>query len=581
VTLGHNHGRRGQVLPIFALFLIVLCGFAALAVDVSGVYSARRFYRSTADAAALAGGQDLQTPGSRAVGANDRKTARHHAMDSLTTELGISGALPGTCTNFDIDVTDTCVLPGTAFHVSIKAGTYSGQPSPIACQSCDPARSVQVGLRNASYQLSFARVLGQSSWNVGVISVAGLAWSKAYAVVTLRPPKATGSTFDVNDIVLNSNGTVVNVHNGDVGSNANMAYSGLGAVLNIDDGYGMYYFDPYNAPQWYTSPPYPPAQIVQQIPTMIADPGYNYPAMRGVLGSSPCSTAPNNCAPTFTDATEASCGIPGANPACTRADLDPSGCGAEVTYLMTSVYTFMATQDPAKVYCYKPGIYDPSNNSKSLVVGTGDVAILMPGAYYFKSPSGGLSVGGRLLGGYRPAPAKGVALMFDECINQCIFQGNNAQTIALNTGTKFPRGTPGAGPAAAIDWNNAPVQTSGPSSPTPAVLMTLLVNKDPDCYVPTSAPFIEPSGCDPGTHDKTINIAGGGQLDIEGVQYMPTDNVQLSGSSDGNGTVGQIIAWTVSYSGGTVLNQEGSGSQGPGTLRLDAACTAPGTPCNP
>jgi hypothetical protein len=132
-----------------------------------------------------------------------------------------------------------------------------------------------------------------------------------------------------------------------------------------------------------------------------------------------------------------------------------------------------------------------------------------------------------------------------------------------------------------MDWNNQPVQTSGALSPTPALLITLLVNKDPDCFVPPPPATQEPPGCDPGTHNKTINIAGGGSLALEGVQYAPTDNFEIHGGSAGNGQVGQIIAYTLFYSGGTHINQEGPPSQGPGTLRLDAACTAPGTPCSP
>jgi len=93
-------------------------------------------------------------------------------------------------------------------------------------------------------------------------------------------------------------------------------------------------------------------------------------------------------------------------------------------------------------------------------------------------------------------------------------------------------------------------------------------------------PLIEPADCRDG-RNQTISISGGGQLYLDGVQYAPTDNVFLSGSSDGKGTVGQIIAWTLTYTGGTTINQEGAGSERPGTLRLDEACTAPGTPCNP
>jgi hypothetical protein len=109
--------------------------------------------------------------------------------------------------------------------------------------------------------------------------------------------------------------------------------------------------------------------------------------------------------------------------------------------------------------------------------------------------------------------------------------------------------------------------------------MTLLVNKDPTCFVPTSPPWQEPSGCD-ALKDKTINLAGSGGLVLEGVQYMPTDNVEISGNSSSNGRVGQIISWTLKYSGGVRINQEGPANEGVGILRLDAACTAPTTPCN-
>jgi hypothetical protein len=170
-------------------------------------------------------------------------------------------------------------------------------------------------------------------------------------------------------------------------------------------------------------------------------------------------------------------------------------------------------------------------------------------------------------------------LMFDDCSGQCIFSGNNALTIALNAGNKYPPGTSGTSALAARDWNNRAIETSGPSSPTPAILITLLVNKDSTCSVPPY-PDREPDPCD-ASKNKTLNLSGGGSLDVEGVQYAPTDNVEIHGGSSGTGQVGQIWAWTLFYSGGTQVNQQGAGSNGPGVLRLDSACTAPGTPCNP
>jgi hypothetical protein len=170
--------------------------------------------------------------------------------------------------------------------------------------------------------------------------------------------------------------------------------------------------------------------------------------------------------------------------------------------------------------------------------------------------------------------------MFNECLNTCIFDGTAAQTIALNVGTKYPPPTSsGVSATAAHDWNDQPVQTSGPGSPSPAILMTLLVKPDLSCLPVPVFPALEPPACD-ASRNKTLNMAGSGSLDIEGVQYAPTDNVEIRGGSIGVGQVGQIWAWTIFYSGGTQINQQGAGSLGPGTLRLDAACTAPGTLCN-
>jgi Flp pilus assembly protein TadG len=575
-----THTERGQVLPLFALFLIVLLGFAALAIDVSGALSARRFYRSVADGAALAGAQDLQQTGSRAVASADRIRARQHAMSSVVGELGVNGALPSACaTAADADVTDACVLPGTTYHVSIRAGVYGGQPAPIVCSECDPARSVQVGVRNASYGLTFSRLLGQSSWNVGVTSVAGLQWAKSYTIVTLRPPAKLGSTYDVKDIKLDG-GTHVTISGGDVATNADMVWTGTDSWLHVDPGYTVSFADWTGPSQNWPAPP-----DGTKIFSYVQDSNYVYPVMSGSRGFALCSDGVTlNCAPKFNDARTAICGAPSATIACTTPALD-AACNTELTYLKTSVYTFMATQDPTKVYCYKPGIYDPSSNPKQLAIGPAEVGILMPGAYYFKSPYGGLTVGGRILGGYRPG-SQGVVLMFDECNNQCIFSGNSALTIALNAGTKYPPGTAGTSATAAHDWNDQAVQTSGPSSPTPAILITLMVKRDIDgpggtqgCVVPTY-PNREPDDCE-ASHNTTINVAGGGSLDLEGVQYAPTDNFAISGGSTGVGQVGQVWAWTIDYKGGTQINQQGAGSNGPGVLRLDSACTAPGTPCIP
>jgi Flp pilus assembly protein TadG len=531
--------RSGQVLPLFALFLVALLAVAALAIDVSGALSARRFYRSAADAASLAGAQDLQQGTTRTITATERTNARTHALQQLVSLLGGSSA---SCN----PAADVVNCPMGPYQVTVKT------PSPT-CVNCDPARSVQVTVRNPSYGLSFARIVGMNSWNVASTSVAGLTFGKSYTIITLRPPKALGSTFDVKDIRVDG-GSIVNVVRGDVGSNSNMEYSGSGSQLTLDPAYNMYYFDPFNAPLWGGTNP-----TGTKIDTLIDDPGYRYPDMTG--------------APTFTDARTSQYAAAGS-----PVDRgDDAACAAEIAKVPASYG--LAAVPVTSVYCFSPGIYNsPSGPNRARVtLGTGEIGLLKPGSYYFKS---GLDIGGQIIGGYEPG-ATGVALMFDECsTTQCDFSGNNAVRIALNAGNRFPPGAAGTAATAARDWTGQLVQTSGPSSPTPPLPITLLVNRDPACFVPTSAPFIEPAGCD-ANHNKTIFMAGGGSLALEGVQYLPTDNAQISGGSAGTGHVGQLISWTLFYSGGTHINQEGPAQEGNGILRLDAACTAPTTPCNP
>ncbi len=545
-----RNGEAGQVLPLVALFMVVLFGMAALAIDVSRAYADLRFYRATADAAALAGAQDLQVATSRVVTTTEQRNAREHSLESLEQALG--GNATGVCAAPGADIVN-CPLNGTPYVVTIQT------PSP-SCSTCDAERSMQVTVGRPDYGLTFARVLGSNEWDLGTTSVAGLAFGKSYTIITLRPPKLLGgSTFDVKDITLDG-GSVVDVDRGDVGSNSNMNYSGLGSELILDSGYKMYYFDPMSGPLWGPNP------AGEKLPTLIEDPNYAYPSMAG--------------APTYDDARTSQFAT---LPAVERADVD-TACADEAAKLDPLRYAFMTGLTPDHIYCYNPGIYlsGPGARNAQIVAGTGDVAILKPGAYYLRS---GAQITSHLIGGYEPG-ADGVALMFDEAgpgpgsCSSCIFYSTSGATVALNAGTRFPPTFAGGAPAtAAIDWAGAPVETSGPDGPTPPILISVLVLKDPDCFVPTSAPFEEPGTCT--ASNKTIELKGGGGVILEGVQYMPTDNVEIGGSSGTTGRVGQIISWTLKYSGGIQINQQGPSTEGPGTLRIDAACSAPGEPCNP
>lgn len=525
-----NDRSRGQVLPLFALMLIALFAIAALAIDVSNALQARRTYRTIADAAALAGGQDLQQVGSRDVNSSDYNRARTHAIESVQGAVG---------------ATATCTAPSTArsdctFATLPYTFSIITPIPPGACATCDPTRSIQVNFADPTFGLTFARILGQSTWNVESISVAGLQFNKSYTIVALRPPKGEAIP-DVRSMRVDG-GTHVFVSRGDVGTNANMTYGGTNSWIQLDSGYQMFYFDPSNPPLWGSSPP------STQITDLILDPLYPIP-VKG--GSPPVGTEDVSGCPAIA-----------------------AGILANAQYAPAVPVDALGAPDMTKIHCYTKGVYP--NAAWDLNVANGTLAILEPGLYFM---DGVLDVQGSLIGGYTPN-SEGVALVFRESVgtqfkNRTSGGGGSVQQIvALNAGTRYGNAN-GDEATAARDYSGGFVQTNT----TPPVLMTVIVQRDTRC--PVTYPF--PADCNNSAENdnKSIDLSGGSGLYLAGVQYAPTDNITLAGNTTTGGYVGQIWAWTIKYTGGSVINQEGAQAEEPGVLRLDAACTAPGTPCIP
>ena len=519
--------ERGQILPLFALMLVAIMAMAALAFDVSNAYAARRAYRTAADAASLAGALDLQVAGTRAVGTAEYNAARQHAEEALEREL---------------NDTVTCVLTGNRSDCTFAALPYEASivtplPSSASCLSCDPDRSVQVSLGHPSFSLTFARVLGLGTWRVAVTAVAGLQHATEYTIFALRPPLSP-TLPNVRSIRIDGN-TDVFVVRGDVGTNANMTYGGSGSELHLDSGYRMDYFDPANPPLWSPSP------IAHKITALVPDPAYPVPT-KGF-------TPPTGAADTVANCTPIAAAIY-ANP-----------------NYAASVPVVAGVPDMSDITCYLPGVY-----SSELGVNNGELAILEPGLYFFDD---GLDAQGSVIGGFAPG-SEGVALVFPES-SGTMFKNRTSggsssltQIVALNAGTKYlnPAGQE-ASPAR--DYAGALIQTNT----TPPKLMTVIVPPDGICR--PELPL--PGACDNAAENrnKAIDLSGGSGLYLAGVQYAPSDNITISGNTATGGYVGQVWAWTLTYTGGSVINQEGSQSTSPGTIRLDAACTAPGTPCVP
>ena len=149
-------GEGGQVLIVFVLGLAVLMGFVAMSVDVGLILQERRHLQNAADAAALAGAQEL--PGSPAAAvALAQQYAEAHGVD-LT----------------DPDYTFVATTP------------YLADPGKI-----EVTLSHDVGF-------IFGRVLGLDIANVPARAVAGLGVSSTYAIFQTDP--GCNGILDLEDL---------------------------------------------------------------------------------------------------------------------------------------------------------------------------------------------------------------------------------------------------------------------------------------------------------------------------------------------------------------------------------------------
>jgi hypothetical protein len=114
-------GRTGQAIVLFALFVTVMIMFAALVTDAGQIWLNRRYLQNAADAAALAGAQQLP---------NDTSGARAIACDYAANKNGVQG-MTIDCEGSDIQILGNNDQIKVTTHKTIvpMIGTMFGWPS--------------------------------------------------------------------------------------------------------------------------------------------------------------------------------------------------------------------------------------------------------------------------------------------------------------------------------------------------------------------------------------------------------------------------------------------------------------------
>ena len=553
------HGSGGgQILALFALFLIVLVGFAAVATDLGSWLKVRRDYQNAADAAALAGVSFL-------VGTSpDRASARLAAWRSLESQLGVTTP----CTNpltpcGDTPATSPVVVGPYSLWVStppIGAGAkYPG----ASTGSADRTVFTWIEAQNPSF---LARVFGINGSQISAWATAGL-FANKWAVITLRQPGQAGPAQPS----INLAGTTVKltVVNGDVGGNYDMKLnSSTNLVLPGDAQVYLHDYVSCGQSCWgntQINDGNGNLKVARQLPGPVPDPFYPAPTSVASGPTGPTLALPYGYGPANAADTKSGNG---------NVNLGSGGDNPDSAHL-PSVTTpgGVQTCDTAKAVRIGPGYYtnisvngsiclvlDPTYRHTCLSLGTGsgfcsDVPTAvpqtqLPGVFYINGTmsvkGGGMIVGDGVTLVFRPLPSPNdngqftagggasspgiVALNSTETSGAWTRRGVSPYTWAT-TGCSF-------GQSACWQYTSA-----YQSDPTQLGMAVYVMRRD---QLGGSVPADD--------NTSVVKINASAALTWTGITYAPHDNVSLAGQPGHQG-VGQLVAWTFTFNGQTDVMQ--------------------------
>jgi Flp pilus assembly protein TadG len=142
-----HRDRSGVVAILAGVLILALVSFSAIVIDLGFLFYAQRALQSSADAAALAGAQNLN------VGAGGT------AISTAISYSGVSG---------DDNAKANLTITMASGYPQLRCFTSTG----VSCSGADSANGIVV-VEQATVPLYFARIFGVSSWPISAISTAG------------------------------------------------------------------------------------------------------------------------------------------------------------------------------------------------------------------------------------------------------------------------------------------------------------------------------------------------------------------------------------------------------------------------
>lgn len=538
--LNSSHGRGassgGQALAVFAVFVaFVLLLSAALVTDYGSWLKIRRDYQNSVDAAVLQGSVLLDRP----VTAAKQLAAREATWTSLASSLGIT--LPVTDPNPGPNFGQPLWNANTAIGAPIVVDGYRLWVStpPIGAASAysglyEGSNRVVYAWVEKNAQAFFGRVYGLGDPTISAWATAGT-FPNRFAVITLRksgqPTNGNPTDLDVNG------GTVLHVADGDLGGNWGLSVNGVTSRIQFSsstpDNYGVFLTEyvPTGGNGWTASQIVDGSSnpITPQYLAEVADPAYPAPCLTygtgvgaGCLEDRAVGGYPPNASTLRSGDT---CPI-GAS-----TDRLPPGRYANITIPLNRCLVLDPTYLPVA----------GKNNGIFYITGTLDIK------------NSGLIVG------------DGVTLVFAQGADLSMKAG---ASISLNSGntTLNPLASVCGGTASGGDTDckyggwSVKSGAAGAYTWSTGLAPTFTVPADP--FMKGLAAYVCKSvaSCDSGGAPSTsiLQMESGAGIDYRGLIYAPFDNVKLAGQPT-HRNIGQLVAWTAQFTGGSDIYQEYAG----------------------
>jgi len=566
---------------------VVLLGASALAVDYASWLLGRRTLQNVTDSAALAGARELASAGACGALAAREACARQDAWQSLVATLGLTAANPAalgatntaaaapyTEAGYRIWVDTPPNAAGTAYPTN---GQFGSSPTTLFAR---------VETTKPAY---LSRALGLRAEAVGAWATAGSVRDVAPAVAGLcgiDPVDNSDCTGGQKTAVKLNTNTGVKLINGDFASNQSLfVTSGPGLILQgglpFIVGAGGCGASSWSCPPstngGITDSGSPPTAIPAiELTPKETDPQYAQPAWRNC--TAPAVTA--SCIPVRGTGANGSGAnyVPGSF-VCRGNNGNACGPGVPQGSVTGSGTGITCSANAPRL---APGYYDTISNSGCLVLDA-----TSPGSTTSYTSTTGLWNGQRP-GIYRIHSALNVNELVGDGVSIFLDPGasisiSGALILNTNNTCQTPPGMPTWSTlCGGVDFGGAAWTTAG-VAPWDACAQgglgagTRCVTLASGHHVvdgiglaiyirPPTATELPPNGCGQSTAGSrtscVFNQHGTFGLQLLGTIYGPRDNVTIGGNG-AQASTGQIIAWTITYSGTTQLTQTYAGPAQP------------------